>query len=254
MPSVIFWRGPSQLTGEPILALANGTGSVVGGGGAPNVKTGAVVQVYILRSDMSPIAAVKTGADRAICGSCAMRGDGGGNQRACYVNYFRAPQNIWKGLHGADEVAPATLARHIAGEHVRLGAYGDPAAVPLSVWLELLEHVEGWTGYSHAWRTCDQALRALLMASVDSPADRFDALRRGWRTFRVRSRGQALDEAELVCPASAEAGHRATCQDCGLCRGLSRPAKSVAIYAHGSTVKWFPSAAAAASEGVRAWQ
>ena len=55
----------------------------------------------------------------------------------------------------------------------------------------------------------------------------------GWRTFRVRPVSQPLLRSEITCPASAEAGHRVRCIDCGLCDGTG-PAKNIAILAHGS--------------------
>jgi hypothetical protein len=173
-----------------------------------------------------------------------MRGDRG-QERTCYVNWFRAPQNIWKGLHSAQEWTPEQLGTFLAGQHVRLGAYGDPAAVPMGVWLDVVAQVAGWTGYTHAWRECDRSLRALLMASVDTRREQETAAGAGWRTFRVRGRTEALAPDEVTCPASAEAGHAATCESCGLCRGLAKPSKSVSILVHGSSMKWFPSAAAA---------
>ena len=63
--NVVFWRGPSLLTGEPIMAVA--------GQHTINAKTGPMVQIWILRSDMTPIEAVKSGGDEAICGDCKLR-------------------------------------------------------------------------------------------------------------------------------------------------------------------------------------
>lgn len=111
--------------------------------------------------------------------------------------------------------------------------------MPFAVWLALLRHAAGWTGYTHQWRTCEQAYRAILMASVDSTAEQQLARSMGWRTFRVRSSNGDLVDHEITCPASIEAGHVATCESCGLCRGLARSAKSIAITVHGSRVKWF---------------
>jgi hypothetical protein len=45
----IFYRGPSMLDGSPIIAVATGTAR-----GSRNGKTGAEVQTWILRDDMSP--------------------------------------------------------------------------------------------------------------------------------------------------------------------------------------------------------
>lgn len=231
--NVVFYRGPSLLTGDPIVAIAVYRSS--------NAKTGQVVQTYILRADMEPIAAVRSGADRAICGDCALRGNGHGKQRVCYVTYQWAPTNLFRALHRTEEVTPADLAPQLAGLSVRLGAYGDPVAVPMAVWLELITHAENWTSYTHAWRQPEaQPYRAFTMASVDSPAQQREAVALGWRTFRVRLQSDPLDVDEVTCPASDEGDHRATCQTCNLCRGLARPAKSVAIVVHGTHKQWFP--------------
>src|SRR6185295_3252656 len=190
---------------------------------------------WILHQHLSPIAAVKSGADQSICGDCRHRGDGAGNKRSCYVEYFRAPFNLWTGLPrtGVD-VRPETVAAMLSGKHLRLGAYGDPAAIPFRVWRTLLSQVSGWTAYTHQWRRCDQAFRSIAMASVDSEADVQDAHSLGWRTFRVRSADEPLMTAEIACPASDEAGHVAQCASCGLCCGAHREARSIAIIAHGS--------------------
>lgn len=230
--NLVFYRGPSVLTGEPILGVA--------GMSTSNPKTGGVVQIWIVRADVSPIEAVKTGGDAAICGSCRHRGDGLGNRRSCYVEYFRAPFNMWRGLPNTQQdVTLGELSARLAGKHVRLAAYGDPAALPFEVCEALLAQASGWTAYTHQWRTCDERFRSVCMASVDTPEESREAQRRGWRTFRVRSSHQPVDKSEVVCPASNEAGHVAQCVTCRLCCGASRKAKSVAIVAHGSNATHF---------------
>jgi hypothetical protein len=230
--NLVFYRGPSALTGEPILGIA--------GKATSNPKTGGVVQIWIVRGDISPIEAVKTGGDAAICGNCRHRGDGLGNQRSCYVEYFRAPFNMWRGLPNTQQdVTPAELSARLAGKHVRLAAYGDPAALPFEVFEILLSRVSGWTSYTHQWRTCDERFRRICMASVDSPEEFEEAQRRGWRTFRVRRADQPVGQSEVICPASNEAGHVAQCVSCRLCCGTERQAKSVAIIAHGSNATHF---------------
>jgi hypothetical protein len=230
--NLVFYRGPSMLTGEPILGIA--------GQATSNPKTGPVVQVWVLRSDISPIEAVKSGGDAAICGGCRHRGDGMGNQRSCYVEYFRAPFNLWRGLPNTQrDIDPAALALRLTGKHVRLAAYGDPAALPFETCEGLLTHAAGWTAYTHQWRHCDRRFRRIAMASVDSPGELREARRRGWRTFRVRTRDQALMAGEIQCPASAEAGHLTQCSRCGLCCGTNKSAKSIAIIAHGSNATHF---------------
>jgi hypothetical protein len=230
--NLVFYRGPSALTGDPILGIA--------GQGTSNPKTGPVVQVWVLRADVSPIDAVKTGGDAAICGNCRHRGDGDGNRRSCYVEYFRAPFNLWRGLPNTQQdITLADLADRLSGKHVRLTAYGDPAALPFDVCEALLARAAGWTSYTHQWRTCDPRFRLTSMASVDSPSEAREAQQRGWRTFRVRRADQPLTQSEITCPASEEGGHAAQCFSCGLCCGAKRPSKSIAIIAHGSNATHF---------------
>lgn len=198
-----------------------------------NPKTGAMVQSYIIRSDMPPSEAVATGDDNAICGDCPLRSSDGRYGRGCYVAWYFAPMNVYRALDRTPTMTPADVAPLLAGRHVRVGSYGDPAAVPFEVWDRAFAEVRGWTGYSHQWKSCDPRLRDLLMASVESEALAAEAQALGWRTFRVRRSIENMHANEVVCPASAEAGHRTTCDKCELCQGASKPAKSVVIVAHG---------------------
>lgn len=230
----IFYRGPSMLDGSPIIAIATGTAR-----GSRNGKTGAEVQTWILRDDMSPVDAVKTGADAAICGTCVHRGDGTGKARSCYVTVFQAPLVVWKsaqrGLYPTLNEHAASLA--LSGKVVRLGSYGDPAAVPANVWRTLVAFTSGHTGYTHQWRTNDD-LRDLCMASCDSSFEQELAKAQGWRTFRVMRKGDRLNPREIACPASAEAGAKTSCSACKACGGTSSKAKiDIAIIAHGAASK-----------------
>lgn len=234
---VVFYSGPSLLTGDPIVGVVTSIDRP-----SKNAKTGDMAQAFVLRSDISPIEAVKTGRDDAICGDCRHR-SGSNIGRSCYVVWWLSPNQVFKALPSYERMTPAALARVLDGKHIRLTAYGDAAAVPADAWLSLVKYTAGWTGYTHHWRTCDQRLQTILMASVDSEADMREALALGWRTFRVR--GQDLAANEVICPASNEAEHSTTCLDCQLCRGTTRQAKSVAIMPHGNRVRWFKDAAAA---------
>lgn len=237
---IIFYRGPSMIDGAPIIAVATGLASA-----SSNGKTGGgLIQTFILRDNMTAIEAVQTGADRSICGDCPHRGqivDGKNVGRSCYVNFAQAPHNISKTAARGRyrEISGDAAIGLFAGKAVRLGAYGDPAAVPVDVWAAVLKHVDFVTGYTHQWRSCDPALATWCMASADSAADRFLAKAMGWRTFRVRTGDEALDgKAEIACPASDEAGNRTTCDKCKACGGLSARAKvDIAIIAHGTAGK-----------------
>jgi len=230
----IFYRGPSMLDGSPIIAIATGTAR-----GSRNAKTGSEVQTWIMRDDMSPVEAVKTGADSAICGTCVHRGVNGVG-RSCYVTVFQAPLVVWKsaqrGLYPTI-TRRADLRLSMDGKTVRLGSYGDPAAVPAEVWNDLVYAAVGHTGYTHQWRTSD-ALRSLCMASCDSAFEQELAAAQGWRTFRVMRSGEALAPREISCPASKEAGAKTRCELCKACGGTSAKAKiNIAILAHGAASK-----------------
>lgn len=224
----VFYRGPSLLTGDPIVGVLTGLAVRTS-----NAKTGPVLQTWILRSDRTPMDAVRQNLDDAICGDCALRGRDGRDRR-CYVAPWLAPNNVWRTLERYPEVSWPELEARTRGRSLRLGAYGDPAAIPFEVWQVLLAPVAGWIGYTHQWRTCDPRFKTIVMASVDSEAEWHDAHAAGWRTFRVlTSTENVLIGKECACPASDEMGHRTTCERCQLCRGTSRPARSVAIRAHG---------------------
>lgn len=232
---MIAWRGPSRIDGRPIVVILTGLGRT-----SQNAKTGAMVQSWILVERENPLAAIAAGRDASICGSCPLRG-ANGKGRACYVDVSRAPLGIWRKYQrgGYAEVAPeaANAAILRTGRGLRLGAYGDPAAVPEEVWQVLARGVRRVTGYSHGagpW--------GLAMASVDSADEASHAAARGLRYFRVMRPGETVMAGEILCPASTESeaihGRRLTCAQCGLCDGLRRAATlpllpSVAIYAHG---------------------
>jgi hypothetical protein len=228
---VVFYRGPSLLTGDTILGVLTGLTWKT-----ENPKIGrSVVQAWILRADRAPMDAVRQNLDDAICGDCALRGHDGRDRR-CYVVPWLAPSNIWRaiGRQVYREVVWPEVRALAEGRSLRLGAYGDPAAIPFEVWHALIARARGWIGYTHQWRTCDPRFKAIVMASVDSPAEFAEAHAAGWRTFRILQRGDApLPHLECRCPASAEAGHKTTCERCQLCRGTNRPARSIAIQAHG---------------------
>lgn len=234
----IVWRGKSLTTGDPIIVVVTGLSSEKHRR-SRNTKTGEMAQAWVLREDISPIEAVHTGGDKAICGDCRHR-SGSNIGRSCYVVWWLAPHNIWKNRAAYPQVAAdsAEMRRALSDKYVRLTAYGDIAAAPAAVWLNLAAGAYGWTGYTHQWGHCDQALKTIAMASVDTPEEKAEAEALGWRTFRVRREHEPLEKNEITCPASAEAGHLTTCEQCGLCGGTAKTAKTIAILPHGQRVKW----------------
>ena len=237
MAGFVFYRGKSPIDGAPIVAIATLE--------SKNGKTGDMVQTWILREDISPLAAIKTGADRSICGNCVHRGAEEDQERTCYVDASRAPTMIFDAYHRGQYIDlsqdPETIAMLIAQRVVRMGAYGDPAMVPIKQWRMLLAAAAGRTGYTHAWRRVwAQALRPYVMASVDSQSEMDLARAMGWRTFRVRTESEPLKVNEFACPASPEGGMRKLCITCQACDGADRVGKaSAAIIVHGSMAKYF---------------
>lgn len=226
----IIYRGPSMIDGAPIVVIAIGFKQ-----SSANRKTGNLIQTYILRDDQSPLEAIKTGADASICGDCVHRGDNGKN-RTCYVNIGQGVTVVYKAF--VDGKYPLWDGTGINGRLVRLGTYGDPAAVPRAIWEAFLANSVGHTGYTHQWRRPEFSwLSRYCMASADTVADSMHAQALGFRTFRVALPSHVKRvKAEAVCPASEEAGKKLTCSTCLACNGAGTGRKSsIVIQAHGGT-------------------
>lgn len=238
--SAIIYSGPSLIDGAPIVCVA-----IVSSG---NQKTGDMVQTHIIRADISPLEASKSGQDFAICGNCKHRGTPTTNPdkkqaegRTCYVNLGQGPNQVYKRLKGTGypTATPEQTQEIGRARMVRLGTYGDPAALPAHVFDDLLKHAAGHTGYTHQHDKAPDYAR--LMHSADTKAEALQAHRANRRTFRVipiadyAAQGKAaLLSTEILCPASKEAGQRVQCDQCKLCSGSGITAKSVAIVAHGT--------------------
>jgi len=227
---VVFYVGPSMLNGKRIVGIMLFTSN--------NDKTGSMAQIFYLLVDESPVDAIKSGADEAICGKCVHRGT------SCYVSVFQSPLAIWRAYHKGnypvvtvDECCELIQQR---GLEVRFGAYGDPAAVPTAITLAQASAAVKITGYTHQWmhKKFDPALLDVCMASVDNKKQiehvKRVTGRKDARYYRVTANISDIDFGEIACP------HYATgiqCKACGLCDGSRRQAPSIVVEVHGSAGK-----------------
>ena len=233
--SFALWSGPSELDGKPIVALATIR--------SDNSKTGDVPQIAIMRADVNPIEALKTGDDYSVCGGCGHRPElvASSGLAPCYVTVAHGPLSVWKSWKRG--TATGTRAKLVERARevgmIRLGSYGDPAAVPAHVWARLEAQLGATVrivGYTHQWAspTTAPSMARWVMASADSTAERKAARSAGYRTFRIRSSTQPGQPGEIACPASAEMNNKATCSTCRACDGMKRGGKrpDVVIVAH----------------------
>ena len=194
-----------------------------------NEKTGNMVQVWILCRNESPVEAAKSGADIAVCGDCPQRHFLGGG---CYVTLFQGPLSIWKAYKRGSykHLSLDQYAKAFAGRAIRLGAYGDPAYIPVPIIDALAAAGIGHTSYTHQWKWVGQ--QAVSLASVDNITEYEAAKALGYRTFRVSS-APDVQPGEIICPASDEGGNKTNCIDCLLCNGAGK-AKNILIVVHGA--------------------
>ena len=225
----VLHRGASPLDGSQFVVIA----TLKSG----NRKTGDMVQVWILRADQDPVAAIQSGADVTVCGDCIHRKQADGS-RSCYVNVGQSVLSVWRAWkRGVYVENPSTelIARALKGRRIRWGAYGDPSIIPADVVALWNEHADGWTGYTHQWRQpWAQWCRGTFQASCDGFADYLAASDAGWRTFAVVPKnGEAFSGKQ--CPATVD-GSAATCRTCSLCDGARA---DIWVEAHGAGAKHF---------------
>lgn len=239
----VLWEGKSWYDGSDIVAIATLHSN--------NVKTGDMIQVWILSARHSPLVAAKRGYDAATCGNCVFRSfiqrrargrRASAAMRAllrskpCYVELGKAPN----GIYGAYRRKRYPLwdgdLSLFHGRKVRFGAYGDPAFLPVALVARIAAAADGSTGYTHQWRDPRSSwARKFFMASCDAPGDIDDALASGWRYFYAKSKSDAVPVSSIVCPAANESGKRVQCIDCTLCDGVQYDndrRKSITIDTH----------------------
>jgi len=233
---VVLYHGVSN--GENVVCIATGIAEP-----SSNEKTGPMVQIWILNSDVSPIEAIKSGKDVGVCFNCIHRGG------TCYVNAAQGPNSIYNSYkngnypsickEGTDfttgNVADIYLKNGywnlFQSSHVRFGAYGDPVVIPLPIIEKITSICKGWTGYTHQWKdTKYSAYSKYLMASVDMPNQYAQAKSLGWRSFRVTYDWFVKAPTEQACLNSRDGTQ---CIDCLQCCGTSKNDKDIYIKVHG---------------------
>ena len=221
--SIQVWVGPSLFDGKPIQVVISGYSK-----DSENEKTGPMIQISILPVDESPWESYKLGK-KTVCGECKYNG-----QRGCYVRWSNL-SNISKSSHR--NTGDLSLGQALcAGLRVRVGAAGDPAAVPTYVWEALLKDSDGFTGYTHSWKSCDPALKRYFMASTDSIEETEAALNDGWSPFYVVESWEEAPEDSIKCLSYRTKGNGLPmqCIDCMKCNGQSKP-KVIVEVLHGAS-------------------
>ena len=222
----LIYEGPSLLgNGAEIIVLAINESN--------NDKTGNMVQTYILNKHVPPITAQKTQQDDVNCGNCKHR------NKSCYVRVETGVNQVYRGYVKGNytKLTEEETTEWFSGERVRMGTYGDPAALTGRIWRQWLSKADGNTGYTHQWRTTD--LKDLCMASTDTNQEYYEAKALGWRCFNVTNKNQEQPKGKSMnCPASEEMGKKLQCIDCMACNGTQKGATAnVTIQAHGVDYK-----------------
>lgn len=224
----ILYEGASLLTGDPIVAIATWS--------SKNSKTGAMIQTWIMPQNSAPRDAIVTGEDESVCGNCPLRPLKAKGVKCYNVKHptWLGPNVVWKTYkEGKYPKLDSKLKTNFRALAVRVGSWGDPAAVPREVWDSILKPSRVHTGYTHQWRKFS-AFKDILMASVDSLEEAKQASKAGWRYFRVAysDREDFRAKGEARCPASKEAGRLLTCEQCQMCNGNGHKGKGIVVRAH----------------------
>jgi hypothetical protein len=224
---IVVWKGESLWDGAPIVVVATGLDKP-----SANIKTGDYLQFWIIRTDVEPKIAIRTGSDESVCGDCIHRQ----SPRSCYVNtqtIMTVHSAYARGMYPDLSDDLATVLEIVAGSLHRYGAYGDPGMVPVDLWIQLASVSAGHAGYTQRWRDTMQDGQSVLMASCTYSHGVMDAISRGWRVFRTALPDQDIFPGEKMCP-SAKSNGKISCVECRGCSGSDRRGKGFAIPAHGA--------------------
>ena len=220
---IVLYEGPSLLNKQPIVCIATLESA--------NRKTGNVIQTWIIRQRVNPVHAMLNRAVASICGDCPLSGT------VCYVIEKHAPLAVYS-KYKANRYPHYNWKLHkplFEGRVIRWGAYGDPAALPLSLVRYYNGLCNGHLGYSHQLlngtyvnRHRADKLAKLFMVSAHNRPMADKAYARGHRFFQTVTSPSEAHPSAIKCPSD-----RVQCVKCGLCNGSSGNGRSVWIEAHG---------------------
>ena len=234
--SYILYEGKSLIDNKTdIVLIATGFKTP-----SANEKTGGVIQTYILVGDEHPYYAWKNKRDYAVCGDCPHRGVKTG-KRSCYVNLSKSVANVFK-AYAKGVYSQLEDFSIFKNKIVRAGSYGEPTAVPSSIWSQIYKNSHKMTGYTHRWRDVNNVnhngfkFSDFCMASVDTEKDYNDAIKAEWRTFRSKLEDEPLQKDEIYCANTLKG---IQCYNCVLCSGNKIKAKNIVIDAHGCNIQTY---------------
>jgi hypothetical protein len=232
----ILWEGLSPLDGSPIVCIATMK--------SVNRKTGNMIQTFILRQDVNPVTALKSGDDLSICGNCYHRGSNNTvtprRKRSCYVNVGQAPNAVWNTY--IRNVYPKYNAnvhsKYFKTRRIRWGTYGDGAMLPAELVTYFNDLCISHTGYTHQWREpFAQWCKGVFMASCDGLQDYIEASSHSWKTFAVVAKNSVAFSGKQ-CPATVD-NSQAQCITCNLCDGTKT---DIFVEVHGTGASNFVAA------------
>ena len=251
----LVWQGESQINGEPIgLFLSGLVKPSENGKISDGSESNHMIQAWILPLDSYEENGKEyfEAMSESVCGTCSHSSR---ENNTCYVRWREAPLSVWRYATNSRPLNLAVAVELVRGFGLRCGAAGDPAAVPMYVWNQLLDACEYWTGYTHLWNDERfQDYKSFCMASVDCIEEEQAASQLGWLFFRVgdpdtymstseKYSGLGFETSALQCLAT-DARLNKSCATCKLCSGHDGKGRaSIGVRAHGQQARRLPSAA-----------
>jgi hypothetical protein len=228
-----------------------------------NIKTGPMIQIFMITPDIHPVEAIKSGENAIVCWHCKhkpateaekAKGIKGG---ACYVDVTKSVAQVYKAyqrgcypnicsgniperndMESYLQRGSGIIREIFSGRKVRFGAYGEPVLIPFPIVKLIAGVASGHTGYTHRWQESvflNSGYKNFFMASVDSESEYDLAEKNGWRSFRVVTEWK-LKQNEMICLNSWQ---EKTCFDCLQCNGASGNRRSIVIKVHGKSKSRF---------------